>query len=133
MLFLLLKWKRSKDTFESQRILLKKIKAAISARASKFLGYRQQVRMMKFNLCFLCLIPFQQDAHELLSQCLDQLQDDLGHLGKSNGDSTDVRKLCVHKKNFFLAKVISYSVQFHDLLLQIALAGGALIAGCQKL
>ena len=47
MMFLLLKSKRSKDTFESQRILLKKIKTAISARASKFLGYRQQVRVME--------------------------------------------------------------------------------------
>ena len=48
MLFLLLKSKRAKDTFESQRILLKRIKGAISARTSKFIGYRQQVSRIEY-------------------------------------------------------------------------------------
>ena len=43
MMFLLLKSKRAKDSYESQRVLLKKIKGVISSRAAKFSGYRQQV------------------------------------------------------------------------------------------
>jgi len=43
MLFLLLKSKRAKDSYESQKVLLKKIKSTISSRAAKFSGYRQQV------------------------------------------------------------------------------------------
>ena len=45
MIFLLVKSKRAKDSFESQRVLLKKIKSAISHRVAKFGGYRQQVRV----------------------------------------------------------------------------------------
>ena len=43
MMVLLLKCKRSKDSFESQRVLLKKIKAVISSHTQKFVGFRQQV------------------------------------------------------------------------------------------
>ena len=43
MIFLLVKSKRAKDSYESQKILLKKIKSVISHRASKFNSYRQQV------------------------------------------------------------------------------------------
>lgn len=43
MMFLLAKSKRAKDSFQAQKILLKKIKEAISRVASKFGNYRQQV------------------------------------------------------------------------------------------
>ncbi len=42
-MYLLVKSKRAKESYESQRILLKKIKSAISHRTSKFGSYRQQV------------------------------------------------------------------------------------------
>ena len=48
-MFLLLKSKRAKDSYESQKILLKRIKAAISSRSSKFGGYRQQVSLQDLN------------------------------------------------------------------------------------
>ena len=43
LMFLLLKCKRSKDTYEAQRVLLRKIKGAISERAVKFGSSMQQV------------------------------------------------------------------------------------------
>ena len=43
MMYLLLKSKRSKDSYESQKILLKKIKSVIESSRPKFSGYRQQV------------------------------------------------------------------------------------------
>ena len=38
---------------------------------------------------FLLVLSFLQDAHELLSQCLDQLKDDVDHIGNhgSSGPS----------------------------------------------
>ena len=36
------------------------------------------------------LFPLLQDAHELLSQCLDQLQDDLNQLNKTTEESRNV-------------------------------------------
>ena len=56
MMFLLLKSKRAKDSYESQRVLLKKIKGVISSRAAKFSGYRQQVssQLPAFHNCTPC-------------------------------------------------------------------------------
>lgn len=62
LMFLLLKCKRSKDTYEAQRVLLRKIKGAISERAVKFGS------------------SMQQDAHELLGQCLDQLKEEVARI-----------------------------------------------------
>ncbi|XP_030064714.1 ubiquitin carboxyl-terminal hydrolase 37 isoform X2 [Microcaecilia unicolor] len=50
---------------ESKKELLKKVKSAISATAERFSGYMQN------------------DAHEFLSQCLDQLKEDMEKLNKS--------------------------------------------------
>ncbi|KAL5489394.1 hypothetical protein EMCRGX_G018483 [Ephydatia muelleri] len=58
LLYLLLKSKRAKESFESQRVLLTGIKQIIAQSSAKFSGSRQQ------------------DAHELLAQCLDQLKQD---------------------------------------------------------
>ncbi|XP_073503506.1 ubiquitin carboxyl-terminal hydrolase 37 isoform X1 [Phyllobates terribilis] len=49
---------------EMKKDLLKKVKSAISATAERFSGYMQN------------------DAHEFLSQCLDQLKEDMGKLNK---------------------------------------------------
>ena len=43
MMYLLLKSKRAKDSYDSQRIILKKIKSVIESSRPKFSGYRQQV------------------------------------------------------------------------------------------
>ncbi|KAM9305045.1 ubiquitin carboxyl-terminal hydrolase 37 [Gastrophryne carolinensis] len=59
---------------EMKKDLLKKIKNAISATAERFSGYMQN------------------DAHEFLSQCLDQLKEDMGKLNKTwkcEGGSVD--------------------------------------------
>ncbi|XP_069838350.1 ubiquitin carboxyl-terminal hydrolase 37 isoform X2 [Dendropsophus ebraccatus] len=50
---------------EMKKDLLKKVKNAISATAERFSGYMQN------------------DAHEFLSQCLDQLKEDMGKLNKT--------------------------------------------------
>ncbi|XP_063285340.1 ubiquitin carboxyl-terminal hydrolase 37 isoform X2 [Pelobates fuscus] len=50
---------------ENKKELLKKVKNAISATAERFSGYMQN------------------DAHEFLSQCLDQLKEDVGKLNKT--------------------------------------------------
>lgn len=50
---------------EMKKELLKKVKSAISATAERFSGYMQN------------------DAHEFLSQCLDQLKEDMGKLNKT--------------------------------------------------
>uniref|UniRef100_A0A6I8RFJ0 Ubiquitin carboxyl-terminal hydrolase n=1 Tax=Xenopus tropicalis TaxID=8364 RepID=A0A6I8RFJ0_XENTR len=50
---------------EVKKDLLKKVKSAISATAERFSGYMQN------------------DAHEFLSQCLDQLKEDMGKLNKT--------------------------------------------------
>ncbi|XP_018091230.1 ubiquitin carboxyl-terminal hydrolase 37 isoform X3 [Xenopus laevis] len=50
---------------EVKKDLLKKVKSAISATAERFSGYMQN------------------DAHEFLSQCLDQLKEDTGKLNKT--------------------------------------------------
>ncbi|XP_056409042.1 ubiquitin carboxyl-terminal hydrolase 37 [Hyla sarda] len=50
---------------EMKRDLLKKVKSAISSTAERFSGYMQN------------------DAHEFLSQCLDQLKEDMGKLNKT--------------------------------------------------
>ncbi|XP_029460909.1 ubiquitin carboxyl-terminal hydrolase 37 isoform X2 [Rhinatrema bivittatum] len=50
---------------ESKKELLKKVKSAISATAERFSGYMQN------------------DAHEFLSQCLDQLKEDMEKLNKT--------------------------------------------------
>ncbi|KAM8934045.1 ubiquitin carboxyl-terminal hydrolase 37 [Pelodytes ibericus] len=50
---------------EMKKELLKKVKNAISATAERFSGYMQN------------------DAHEFLSQCLDQLKEDMGKLNKT--------------------------------------------------
>ncbi|XP_075685220.1 ubiquitin carboxyl-terminal hydrolase 37 isoform X2 [Rhinoderma darwinii] len=50
---------------EMKRELLKKLKSAISATAERFSGYMQN------------------DAHEFLGQCLDQLKEDMGKLNKT--------------------------------------------------
>ncbi|XP_040297196.1 ubiquitin carboxyl-terminal hydrolase 37 isoform X1 [Bufo bufo] len=50
---------------EMKRDLLKKVKSAISATAERFSGYMQN------------------DAHEFLSQCLDQLKEDMAKLNKA--------------------------------------------------
>ncbi|KAM4024449.1 ubiquitin carboxyl-terminal hydrolase 37 isoform 2-T2 [Anomaloglossus baeobatrachus] len=49
---------------EMKKDLLKRVKSAISATAERFSGYMQN------------------DAHEFLSQCLDQLKEDMGKLNK---------------------------------------------------
>lgn len=67
---------------ETKRDLLKKVKSAISATAERFSGYMQN------------------DAHEFLSQCLDQLKEDMGKLNKtwkteiSSGDDRTGGKAC---------------------------------------
>ena len=43
MLYLLLKSKRAKDSFDSQSILLKNIKNAISSQTKTFNGFSEQV------------------------------------------------------------------------------------------
>ncbi|XP_066432126.1 ubiquitin carboxyl-terminal hydrolase 37 isoform X2 [Eleutherodactylus coqui] len=64
---------------EMKRDLLKKVKSAISATAERFSGYMQN------------------DAHEFLSQCLDQLKEDMAKLNKtwktelSSDDRTSVK------------------------------------------
>ncbi|KAM3916782.1 ubiquitin carboxyl-terminal hydrolase 37 isoform 2-T2 [Leptodactylus fuscus] len=50
---------------EMKKDLLKKVKSSISATAERFSGYMQN------------------DAHEFLSQCLDQLKEDMGKLNKT--------------------------------------------------
>ncbi|XP_068102151.1 ubiquitin carboxyl-terminal hydrolase 37 isoform X2 [Hyperolius riggenbachi] len=50
---------------EAKKDLLKKVKSAISATAERFSGYMQN------------------DAHEFLSQCLDQLKEDMVNLNKT--------------------------------------------------
>ncbi|XP_077304011.1 ubiquitin carboxyl-terminal hydrolase 37 isoform X1 [Lithobates pipiens] len=50
---------------EMKKDLLKKVKSAISATAERFSGYMQN------------------DAHEFLGQCLDQLKEDMGKLNKT--------------------------------------------------
>ncbi|XP_072274100.1 ubiquitin carboxyl-terminal hydrolase 37 isoform X2 [Pyxicephalus adspersus] len=50
---------------EMKKDLLKRVKSAISATAERFSGYMQN------------------DAHEFLSQCLDQLKEDMGKLNKT--------------------------------------------------
>lgn len=42
-MYLLLKSKRAKDSYDSQKILLKKIKSVIESNRPKFSGYKQQV------------------------------------------------------------------------------------------
>nr|XP_060629437.1 ubiquitin carboxyl-terminal hydrolase 37 isoform X1 [Anolis sagrei ordinatus] len=57
--------KKDVCSFEAKKELLKKVKNAISATAERFSGYMQN------------------DAHEFLSQCLDQLKEDMEKLNKT--------------------------------------------------
>ncbi|XP_078535361.1 ubiquitin carboxyl-terminal hydrolase 37 isoform X1 [Lissotriton helveticus] len=74
--FALLLLKKDICSSELKKDLLKKVKGAISATAERFSGYMQN------------------DAHEFLNQCLDQLKEDLEKLNKtwkyepSSGDET---------------------------------------------
>ncbi len=104
MVVLLLKCKRAKDSFENQKILLKKIKATVSNSTPKFVGFRQQVVYTYSNACSnlcafftfllddlyqLCINCFQfQDAHEMLSMCLDQLKENVQAIGIHSNNST---------------------------------------------
>ncbi|KAM4698023.1 ubiquitin carboxyl-terminal hydrolase 37 isoform 1-T1 [Rhinophrynus dorsalis] len=63
--FALLLAKKDVCSPEMKKDLLKKVKSAISATAERFSGYMQN------------------DAHEFLSQCLDQLKEDIGKLNKT--------------------------------------------------
>lgn len=63
--FALLLAKKDVCTPEVKKDLLKKVKSAISATAERFSGYMQN------------------DAHEFLSQCLDQLKEDMEKLNKT--------------------------------------------------
>ncbi|XP_043931172.1 ubiquitin carboxyl-terminal hydrolase 37 [Protopterus annectens] len=63
--FALLLAKKDFCTPEMKKDLLKKVKSAISATAERFSGYMQN------------------DAHEFLSQCLDQLKEDMEKLNKT--------------------------------------------------
>ncbi|XP_053327104.1 ubiquitin carboxyl-terminal hydrolase 37 isoform X2 [Spea bombifrons] len=63
--FALLLAKKDVCSPEMKKELLKKVKNAISATAERFSGY------------------VQNDAHEFLSQCLDQLKEDMGKLNKT--------------------------------------------------
>uniref|UniRef100_A0A8C5PRA1 Ubiquitin carboxyl-terminal hydrolase n=1 Tax=Leptobrachium leishanense TaxID=445787 RepID=A0A8C5PRA1_9ANUR len=63
--FALLLAKKDACSPEMKKELLKRVKNAISATAERFSGYMQN------------------DAHEFLSQCLDQLKEDVGRLNKT--------------------------------------------------
>lgn len=66
MMYLLLKSKRAKDSYESQKILLKKIKSVIESNRPKFSGYRQQVYTLYFcqqNLHFLLSMRMSNSEH----------------------------------------------------------------------
>ncbi|XP_061091398.1 ubiquitin carboxyl-terminal hydrolase 37-like [Conger conger] len=63
--FILLLLKKDTSTPEMKRDLLRRVKSAISSTAERFSGYMQN------------------DAHEFLSQCLDQLKDDVEKMNKS--------------------------------------------------
>lgn len=58
-MYLLLKSKRAKDSYDSQKILLKKIKSVIESNRPKFSGYKQQV----------CTIHLCQQSSYFLSVC----------------------------------------------------------------
>ncbi len=84
---LLLKCKRAKDSFENQRIILKKIKATLSNSTPKFVGFRQQVITSLLMWLPLPTSYIYQDAHELLNMCLDQLKEDVQLPGNHSNDS----------------------------------------------
>ena len=90
-MYLLAKSKRAKDPFESQRILLKRIKDAIANEASKFGDYRQQVLLGLRCKCVVFSLVDLQDAHELLGQCLSQLREEvIKVLGSSDSENKEV-------------------------------------------
>jgi uncharacterized UBP type Zn finger protein len=83
MMYLLLKSKQAKDSYDSQRIILRKIKSVIESSRPKFSGYRQQ------------------DAHELLTQCLDQLKDDSKTVKKAVSENEEPPvSVCPVVRNF---------------------------------
>lgn len=59
---------------------------------SQVLELAKGAKQLLFKLYIsIFFFVFMQDAHELLSQCLDQLQDDLNQLNKTAEESQDVR------------------------------------------
>ncbi|XP_072117165.1 LOW QUALITY PROTEIN: ubiquitin carboxyl-terminal hydrolase 37-like [Mobula birostris] len=80
--FVQLMVKKDNCSLEVKKELLKKVKSAISATAERFSGY------------------VQNDAHEFLSQCLDQLKEDMEKLNKTwknepvAGDESPAGRVC---------------------------------------
>uniref|UniRef100_A0A8C5GZN4 Ubiquitin carboxyl-terminal hydrolase n=1 Tax=Gouania willdenowi TaxID=441366 RepID=A0A8C5GZN4_GOUWI len=60
---------------ETKKDLLRKVKSAISSTAERFSG------------------NMQNDAHEFLSQCLDQLKDDVEKINKKPGEEVDTSRI----------------------------------------